>query len=95
MSWFIAPVSTILVKNLQSDFPQEHLVELSGLSPHYVGRITIYQDRLKYNIEVDIIQSESGKIYSHVKSRFGEEDVKDSLAGAVQDLKNFLDSKRK
>lgn len=76
------------------DFPQEKLVELKGLSPYLLGRITIFQDQQKFNLEIDIIQSESGKIYNHVKSIFGEYDLEDALAGAMQELQSFLDSKR-
>jgi hypothetical protein len=80
--------------NKTSEFPQEHFVELKGLSPHFVGRITVYEDRTKFNLEIDIVQTESGKIYNHVDSLYGEEEVQDALASAVQVLKNYLDSKK-
>ena len=76
----------------EDNFPQEHLVELRGLSPALVGRIVVYKDKKNLNLEIDIIQSDSGKIYNHVKSLYGEEDLKEALALAVQNLKNFLNS---
>lgn len=75
------------------EFPQEHMIELKGLSPFLVGRITIYQQEEKYNVEIDIVQNESGKIYNHVKSMYGEDEPREALDMAVQHLKDFLDSK--
>ena len=81
--------------NSNNNFPQEHLVELKGLSDVLVGRITVYKNEHKYNLEIDIIQKESGKIYNHVDSLFGLEDVKDALASSIQILSDFLNSKTK
>lgn len=76
------------------EFPQEHFVELKGLSPFLVGRISVYlTEKKKFNLEVDIIQKESGKIFNHVNSTFEQDDLQDALASSVQILKNFLDSK--
>lgn len=82
--------------NINSDytFPLEHFVELSALSPHLIGRIVVFKDLKKLNIEIDIVQTESGKIYKHVKSIYGEEDLQDALASSIQILKNFLISKK-
>lgn len=71
-------------------YPQEHLVELGGLSPHLVGRICVYKEGSKLNLEIDIIQSESGKIFKHVKSLYGQDDLQDALASALQIFKFFL-----
>lgn len=94
MSLFIAECRSKVDMNKSLEFPQEHFVELKGLSPHFVGRITVYQDRKKFNLEIDIVQTESGKIYNHVQSLFGEDEVQDALASAVQHLKNYLDRKK-
>ncbi|MAX67040.1 MAG: hypothetical protein QF441_16065 [Bacteriovoracaceae bacterium] len=79
---------------LQNNFPQEHFIELVGLSPFLVGRITLFQQENLFNVEVDIIQSESGKIYNHVKSLYNQDDARDALDMSVQYLKDYLDAKK-
>lgn len=74
-------------------FPQEHMIELNGLSPFLMGRITIFKHDTNYNVEIDIIQSESGKIYNHVRSLYGQPEVREALDLSVQYLKDYLDSK--
>ena len=34
--------------------PQEHFIELRGLSHEFVGRLTIYQQGILFNLEIDI-----------------------------------------
>lgn len=72
---------------------EEHLIELKGLSPFLVGRITIMTQGSLYNVEVDIIQSESGKIFNHVTILYGEEDKREALNLGVHHLQKFLKSK--
>ncbi len=79
---------------LESIYPQEHLIELSGLSPYLVGRIVIMEMDSVYNVEIDIIQNESGKIYNHVRSIFNEPDPREALDLSVQYLKDYLDLKK-
>jgi glutathionyl-hydroquinone reductase len=79
---------------ITDEFPQDFYVELTGLSPDYVGRITIYQNGSKYNLEIDIVQNESGKIYTHVDSLYDRSDARDSVDFSMHILKKFLDSKR-
>jgi len=80
---------------ISSEFPQEHLVELIGLSPNFVGRITLYrQNSGQIDAEIDIVQTESGKIYSHVKSLYNYTDPRDLLDLCVHHLKQFLESKK-
>lgn len=79
---------------LSREFPQEHLVELKGLSPAFVGRITLYKQGAFINAEIDIVQSESGKIYSHVKSLYNHDEPRELLDLCVHYLKEFLDAKK-
>lgn len=72
---------------------EEHLIELKGLSPFLVGRISIMPQGDKFNVEVDIIQSESGKIFNHVTILYGEEDKREALNLGVHYLQKFLNSK--
>jgi hypothetical protein len=75
-------------------FPQEHLVELKGLSPFLVGRIVISEGASGFDAEVDIIQSQSGKIYNHVGMIFSEIDPKEALDLGLHQLKQFLLKKK-
>ncbi len=77
-----------------NEFPQEHLIELSGLSPFLVGRIVIFEQATLFNVEIDLVQKETGKIFNHVKSMFNCDDPREALDLAVQYLKDFLDSKK-
>lgn len=80
---------------LTSEFPQEHLVELVGLSPSFVGRIVLYRvNDLNYDAEIDIVQSETGKIYAHVKSIHNQSDARDLLLLSVHHLKKFVEPKK-
>lgn len=78
---------------IDNDFPQEHYIELTGLSPHFVGRIVIFKQEELFNVEIDIVQNESGKIYNHVKSLYQQPEPREALDTAVQHLKNYLQSK--
>jgi hypothetical protein len=80
---------------MMSAFPQEHLVELKGLSPFLVGRIVIHKNGALYDAEIDIIQSESGKIYNHVEIVYGQFDPREALDLGVHHLRNYLIKKTK
>lgn len=72
---------------------EEHLIELKGLSPFLVGRISIMPHGEMFNVEVDIIQSESGKIFNHVKILYNEMDKREALNLGVHHLQKYLNSK--
>lgn len=74
-------------------FPQEFFVRLHGLDEHLKGRITLYQGVHGFDLEIDIVQKESGKIYNHVKSMYNESDAREAIDMAVQYLKDYLVSK--
>ena len=76
------------------NFPQEHYIELKGLSPNIVGRIVIAENFGKFNAEVDLVLQESGKIYQHVTVLYAQEDARESLDLAVHYLKKYLDKFR-
>ena len=76
------------------NFPQEHYIELKGLSPNIVGRITITEHSGKFNAEIDLVLQESGKIYQHVSTLYSQEDPRESLDLAVHYLKKYLDKFR-
>jgi hypothetical protein len=80
---------------------EEHLIELKGLSPFLIGRLTLSesspiadsQGLTTFNVEVDIIQSESGKIFNHIIILYNEPDKRDAINLGVHYLQKFLDSK--
>lgn len=71
-------------------FPEEHIIELKGISPFLVGRIVITQGDKGYDAEIDIIQTESGKIYNHVEIIYGEIDSREAFNLGLYKLKQFL-----
>lgn len=93
LSWFIDWTSFLQRKAFGSSKVEEHLIELKGLSPHLVGRISLTQSGDCFNVEVDIIQTESGKIFNHVTILYNEPDRKEALNLGVHHLQKFLNSK--
>lgn len=79
--------------NEASKFPEEHIVELKGISPFLIGRIVITQGQVGFDAEIDIIQSESGKIYNHVGIIYGEYDGREAFTLGLHKLKQFLNKK--
>lgn len=79
---------------IEAPYPQEHYIKLNGVSDFLVGRVVIFDQGFSYNVEIDIVQNESGKIHNHVKSLYNESDPREVLDLAVQYLKDFLDSKK-
>lgn len=72
------------------EFPAEYLIELGELSPYLVGRVIVYENQSKYDTEIDVILSESGKIYKHVGQVFSESSSKDAFDMSYRKLKIFL-----
>ena len=79
---------------MSNHFPQEHFLRLGHLDPYFKGRIIIYQGPGGYDLEIDIVQSETGKIYNHVKSMYNQDDPREALDSAVQCLRDYLHSKK-
>lgn len=76
--------------NEREIFPQEHIIEMKGISPFLVGRIVVTRGTKGFDAEIDIIQSESGKIYNHVGIIYGEFDSREAFNLGVHQLKQFL-----
>lgn len=79
---------------MNSDFSKDYIIELVGLSPKVVGRVTIYKSPPYYNLEIDLIQADSGKIFKHVRSMYGELDHGDALNLAMHYLRDFFKHKK-
>ena len=79
------------------EYPQDYFVKIEN-DPHRIGRITINrqekgpssQHPLIYNIEIDIVGTESKKIWYHVDRLFNFEDKNEGIDAAVQRLAQFL-----
>lgn len=78
---------------IKNEFPQEFFIELQGLSPFLVGRIVIIENGAAFDVEIDIVQKESGKIFNHVTILYGQADAREALDLAVHHLKQYLQSK--
>lgn len=84
---------TQLNKNIE--YPCENYIELNGLSPYLEGRIIVNQTDIGFDAEVDIVLSESGKIYKHVTVLYGQMDHKEALDQGYRELKKYLNSLKK
>lgn len=65
---------------------------MKGLSPELVGRIAIHPNQGFFDAEIDIILSESGKIYKHVDIIYKQEDEREALNVAIYHLKKYMSS---
>lgn len=77
---------------LKNEYPKEEFIELRGLSPELVGRISIHPNQNFFDAEVDIVLSESGKIYKHVDIVHKSEDEREALTMGIHRLKKYLSS---
>ncbi len=80
------------INNQKEEYPKEEYVELRGLSPELVGRISVNKNRELFEAEVDIVLSESGKIYKHIDIVYKLEDEREALTMGVHRLKKYLSS---
>jgi hypothetical protein len=78
--------------NNYREYPWENYIELKGLSPYLEARITVHKTDAGYDSEVDIILSESGKIYKHVTMLYSNFDEKEALDMGMHALKKYLNS---
>lgn len=77
------------------EYPSENFVQLNGISPYLEGRIIVNQTDLGFDAEVDIILSESGKIYKHISIIYNQPDHKEALDQGYRELKKYLTSLKK
>lgn len=79
-------------KKMNNEFPKEEYIELKGLSPELVGRVCITQNQNYFDAVIDIILSESGKIYKHIDIVYKQEDEREAMAVSIHRLKRYLSS---
>lgn len=71
------------------EFPAEYFIELKG-EDYLVGRLMINKMNANYWVEVDIVQKESRKIWSHVGDIHNNTDLDEAVHQSVQLLSDFL-----
>lgn len=76
------------------EYPKDYFVEFGG-DDFLMGRITIFEISNKYNVDIDIVQKESGKIFKHVHSLYDQDDHREAIDLSVYHLKKFLDEQSK
>lgn len=70
------------------EYPQDYFVKIEN-EEHHLGRITINRAKL-FNVEIDIVQKESKKIFHHVDMLYNIEDKTEAIDSGVQVLAKFL-----
>lgn len=80
------------ITNRNKEYPREEFIELRGLSPELVGRISVNPNRNLFDAEIDIVLSESGKIYKHIDIVYGSEDEREAITMGIHRLKKYLSS---
>jgi hypothetical protein len=76
--------------SINNIYPHEHFIQLEGLSPFLIGRIVINKQGEQFSSEIDIVQSDSGKIYNHVAILYGAMDAREALDLSVHRLSRYL-----
>ncbi len=77
------------------EYPSENFIKLEGISPYLEGRVIVNQTEIGFDAEVDIVLSESGKIYKHVAIIYNQADHKEALDQGYRQLKKYLNSLKK
>ena len=91
----MANINVWCTMQLSKEFPQDFLIELKGLSPDFVGRITVHRHDESFMAEVDIVQNESGKIYARVKDQYEGDDARELVDLGVHYLRKYMEERRR
>lgn len=78
--------------NSLKEYPREELIELKGLSPELMGRLSISPNQGRFDVEVAIVLGESQKIYKHIDILHKLEDEREALNLGIHRLKQYLSS---
>jgi hypothetical protein len=74
---------------MNEEFPQEFFVPLTG-EHFFEGRLTVNLLGQKYCVEIDLIQSESKKIWKHLTILYGLESKQEAIDHGMQKLAEML-----
>lgn len=72
-----------------TEFPAEYFIKLEG-QEHLLGRLSINKMNTTYWVEIDIVQKESKKIWSHVGDLYQMPDLDEAITASVQMLSKFV-----
>ena len=67
-------------------YPVEKYVEFTN-DPFFLGRIVVHKVKDAFHVEVDVVQTESHKIYRHIGSLYGFDDFADALEMGYRELR--------
>jgi hypothetical protein len=70
-------------------YPKEFFIEINN-QPEYLGRITINKSAAGFSGEMDILLSETRKIFKHVGRIYNLKDEVEAVNESMQQLSNFL-----
>ena len=71
---------------MPESFPLEKLVEFTNDS-YFLGRVTVYQVKERFHVEVDVVSKESFKIYKHIGTLYDFDDHRDALEMGYRELR--------
>lgn len=71
---------------MHDSFPVEKYVEFTN-DPFFLGRIVVHKVKDSFHVEVDVVQTESHKIYQHIGRLYGLDDFEDALEMGYRELR--------
>lgn len=72
-------------------YPKEFYIELVG-NDNLLGRLTVFQSKEAFSVEVDIVLKESKKIFKHIGIFHNQEIEQEAVDYGVLKLSHFLES---
>jgi hypothetical protein len=73
-------------------YPIEKLVEIQN-EPDFIGRIIVHKIKENYHVEVDVVTTESQKIFKHLGIYYGFMDPVDALDSGYRELVKAIGAK--
>jgi hypothetical protein len=70
-------------------YPKEYFIELTD-NKTLLGRILVTKTQKKFMIELDLVLTESRKIYKHLETFFSMDDEDEVLSLAVSKLRDYF-----
>lgn len=72
-----------------TEFPHETFIKIEN-EPYFAGRITVNKLGDKFNAEIDIVNTETLKIYKHIDVLYNFSVAEEAHDNAIQKLSNVL-----
>lgn len=71
---------------MRESFPLEKIVEFTN-DPYFLGRIVVHQVKERFHVEVDVVSTESHKIFKHIGTLYDFDDPSDALEMGYRELR--------